>query len=267
MLKLTPRKGLLAAGAIAAVSLPAVAIGAGEGQPLDGGARNPSANQQEAYTRETEVIANTSTYGTRQSNKSDSGGGAVYGCRSKPGGTPAKNEPCLRATNLVQGLAFEYESRGPIAGTITAAGGDNAKPFTTNATGVATGLNADRVDGRDASDFLPTGGKAADADKLDGRDRSDFVARGDLLSARVTAAGNVAGGRGATGATVAEATNTFTVTFDRDIESCAVNATLNGTVADPDLTIVASATGARTVTVDESNDDEPAVPFHLQVVC
>jgi hypothetical protein len=42
---------------------------------------------------------------------------------------------------------------------------------------------------------------------------------------------------------------------------------LNGTVADPDLTIGASATAARTVTVDESNDGSPALPFHLRVAC
>ena len=40
----------------------------------------------------------------------------------------------------------------PSAGLITVGGGGDAKkPFTTNATGVATGLNADRVDGADAS--------------------------------------------------------------------------------------------------------------------
>jgi len=267
MMKWSVGKSLLTAGAVTAVALPAVAVGAGEGQPVDGGARNPSNNAQQAYTRETEIIATTDTYGTRQSNKSNNGGGAVYGCRSGEGGTPRRNEPCLRGTNLVRGLAFEFESRGPLAGTITAAGGDNARPFTTNATGVATGLNADRVDGREAASFLSADAKAVDAERLDGRDSADFVARGDLLSARVTAAGNVASGRGAVGATVVPATNTFTVEFNRDVSECAVTATLNGVVADPDVTIVASATAARTVTVDESNDGAEAVPFSVQVTC
>jgi hypothetical protein len=112
----------------------------------------------------------------------------VYGRRSGEGGTPRRNEPCLRGTNLVRGLAFEFASRGPLAGTITAAGGDDARPFATNATGVATGLNADRVDRRSADDFLAAGAKATDAGRLDGRDSGAFVARADLLSARVTAA-------------------------------------------------------------------------------
>ena len=41
-----------------------------------------------------------------------------------------------------------------VAGLISVgAGGDATKPFVTNATGVATGLNADRVDGKDAEDI------------------------------------------------------------------------------------------------------------------
>ena len=105
--------------------------------------------------KETEIIANVSTYGTRQSNKSTNGGGAVYGCRSGAGGTPKGNEPCIRANNLASGLAFEFNSTNAAAtqvGSITATNA-NAAPFTTNATGVATGLNADKVDGKDASDL------------------------------------------------------------------------------------------------------------------
>ena len=255
MFPLNRRKALIAGGLVAAVAAPTAAIGAGEGQPVDGGARNPSRDTRQAYTKETEVIARTSTYGTRQSNKSDNGGGAVYGCRSKPGGTAARNEPCLRGTNLNTGSAFEFETRGALAGTITAAGGDNAKPFTTNATGVATGLNADRLDGRDAADFMLKSEKA------------DLVAKNELLFARVTAAGNVASGRGATAATVDETTNTFTVTFDRDIEACAITATLNTAVADDERAISAAATGPRTVTVDQDEHTEDAQPFSLQIAC
>src|SRR3712207_850722 len=113
-------KTILLAGGCTAILAAPFAGAAGEGQPLDGGARNPSNNQSQNYTRETEVIANVNTYGTRQSNKSDNGGGAVYGCRSKAGGTPAGNEPCLRATNLADGHAFEFNAAtGARAGTIT----------------------------------------------------------------------------------------------------------------------------------------------------
>ena len=69
------------------------------------------------------------------------------------GGDPRPQNPCIRANNLSTGFAFEFNaSDGAMAGLITVGtGGDATKPFVTNATGVATGLNADRVDGLDAA--------------------------------------------------------------------------------------------------------------------
>ena len=52
---------------------------------------------------------------------------------------------------------------------------DDAKPFTTNATGVATGLNADRVDGMHAADIV----KAAQATAPAGSAPSFAFARVD----------------------------------------------------------------------------------------
>ncbi|MFP5363203.1 MAG: hypothetical protein ACLGI5_10805 [Thermoleophilia bacterium] len=142
---------VIGAVAVAAVATAVPAAGGfGEGTELEGGVRNPSPNPSLEFERETEIIADTPTYGTRQSNKSSSGGGAIYGCRSGAGGTAAKNEPCIRANNLEQGFAFEFETDGAITGLISAGGGGpNTKPFATNATGVASGLNADFVDGQD----------------------------------------------------------------------------------------------------------------------
>lgn len=123
---------------------------AATGDALREGTRNGTAS------KETEIISNNAAgYTTRQSNKSATGGGAIYGCRSTAGGstaTPPKH-PCLRVNNLSNGFAFEFNAAGgESAGTITVGtGGDGKKPFTTNATGVATGLNADRVDGADAA--------------------------------------------------------------------------------------------------------------------
>ncbi|MDX8150671.1 hypothetical protein SK069_03620 [Patulibacter brassicae] len=119
--------------------------------------------ERNASTDETEVIATTDAgpgqkggYSTRQSNLSTTGGGAIYGCRSTARTAPndLKN-PCLRANNLSTGLAFEFRAtRGTLGGDISVAnGGDQTRPFTTNATGVATGLNADRVDGLHAEDL------------------------------------------------------------------------------------------------------------------
>ena len=150
------------------------------GGPLREGVRNGTT------TAETQVISNigsslspTGGYSTRQSNLSGSGGGAVYGCRSAVGGSAAKprpQNPCLRANNLNTGYAFEFHaSDGPITGLISAgAGGDTKKPFVTNATGVATGLNADRLDNLDAAQIVAAARvkTGLDADTLDGVDSS-----------------------------------------------------------------------------------------------
>ena len=133
---------------ILAIGVPSVAMGFGEGRNMLLGKRNPSNNPSLALSTETEIIANNSTYGTRQSNKKDGdGGGAIYGCRSSPG-----NEPCVKAANLKGGRAFEFNTVGPEGGRIET-GDTTGAPFTTNATGVATGLNADSVDGKEAADF------------------------------------------------------------------------------------------------------------------
>ncbi len=86
------------------VAIGGTAYATGEGKPILGGARNPGSDKSASLKKETQIIATTSTYGTRQSNKSSSGGGAIYGCRSAVGGTAAGNEPCIRANNLSSGL-------------------------------------------------------------------------------------------------------------------------------------------------------------------
>jgi hypothetical protein len=235
------RRHLFAGAATAAVLVPSVAIGAGEGQPINGGERNPSRNASQEYQRETEIIANTATYGTRQSNMNvGNGGGAIYGCRSS-----AANEPCVRANNLNTGRAFEFETRGKEAGRITVQD-TSASPLTTNAEGVATGFNADRVDGRSAD---------------------DFAAAGSLKFAAVSPAGAVTAGRGASSATLSDAaTETFTVTFDADVSKCSYTATALGTADATGAIAVSRGADARTVVVDQE-DAGDADAFHLQVIC
>ena len=131
--------------------------------------------------KETEIIGkfNATTgskggYVTRQSNTqtgSKAGGGAIYGCRGAAGGSASGSAPCLRASNLAAGFAFEFAGEGDVIGQISAGDGktanSKAKPFTTNATGVATGLNADQVDGKSASDIaagVSVGGVHVEAD-------------------------------------------------------------------------------------------------------
>jgi hypothetical protein len=142
---LTTRRNRLTAGAVLllAVAATPVALGAGEGEPIEGGVRNPDRGGD--LRGETEIIANNGTYGTRQSNKG-SGGGAIYGCRSD-----GDDEPCVRANNLRRGKAFEFETGGNVAGSIRV-GSDAAQPFTTNGRGRVENLHADRVD---ATDLAP----------------------------------------------------------------------------------------------------------------
>jgi hypothetical protein len=235
----------LAAATVIAVGVPSIALATGEGNPLRQGARNPSSNASLALTRETQIIADSPTYGTRQSNKRNGdGGGAIYGCRSA-----LPNEPCVKAVNLNTGHAFEFTTRGKEGGSITV--GDPAgAPFTTNATGVATGLNADRVDGKSASDFAA----AADVPEW----------------AVVTVDGKLDSKRGATDAKVSDAAKgTYTVTFDRDVHACAFTATAQGTAADPDVAFAVSPApyDPKSVLVDQSDDAAHRSAFHLQVDC
>jgi hypothetical protein len=122
---------------------------AGNGDPVIAGGRT-------TFTKITRVLGNSSTYATQQSNLNNGDGGAArYGCRSNPG-----REFCLLSKNLGGGGAFRFQAANALlGGTIEVeppAGKkpSDVKPFTTNATGVATGLNADQVDGMSADEII-----------------------------------------------------------------------------------------------------------------
>jgi hypothetical protein len=234
---------ILASALLVALMVAPFAGAFGEGNNVRGGSRNPSPDARRAYTKETEIIANVSTYGTRQSNKSNNGGGAVYGCRSAIGGTPKGNEPCLRASNLTNGRAFEFNANGGTeVGAIT--GPATAAPFTTTATGVATGLNADKVDGKDATDLQAKFATVTGAD------------------------GSLGSNRGATSSSRASA-GVYNVVFDADVSKCSRTATIAG--ATPGTITTDAGANAQTVTV--RTFDTAAVPaatdhsFNLTVTC
>jgi hypothetical protein len=222
-------------GALAlAIGIPSIAVGFGEGRALLGGKRNPAGGR--AFSAETRIISSSSTYTTRQSNsRVGDGGGATYGCRSAPG-----REPCINVRNTRTGRAFEFTSAGTEAGRITTKETTSA-PFTTNATGVATGLNADRVDGKEAA---------------------DFAAAGDIKAARVNVDGSLAGGRGATAAAIETGPDTYRVTFDRDVSQCTFTATPQGATSGQTLAVQAGS-DPNNVRVDADNP----TAFHLQVIC
>jgi hypothetical protein len=237
------------ASALAVALLVAPFAGAfGEGNSVKGGSRNPSPDARRAYTKETQIIANVNTYGTRQSNKSNNGGGAVYGCRSGAGGTAKGNEPCLRASNLAAGRAFEFNSNtGTEVGQIT--GPATAAPFTTTAKGVATGLNADQVDGKSADEIV-AGAQALNKFAV-------VAADGTLAS----------GARGAKTVGHTAGSGVYAVDFDSDISKCVSNASISGALPAEVTTDPADADTitVRTFTVGTATATDH--PFHLTVTC
>lgn len=260
------RHVLLAATVIGLLAAP-VAIGQGAAAALDGGQRNPSNNTSSGYQKETEIVgniaqnaggvaANTGGYTTRQSNKSDSGGGAIYGCRAKAG-----TESCVAANNLNNGDAFRFQATpsaatvGQIRFGLNPATPVDKPPFTTNGTGLVKNLNADRVDGKSADDFLPTG---------------------SMLFATVAADGTIGAGRGLPAnakATVAatDGKQVFTVPFAADVSKCAATASPTGALDAPPAVGIGS--DGKSVVVTESNPSATPPPldtpvgFHLQVTC
>src|SRR3954447_22944068 len=234
---------IVVAAVLVALLVTPFALAAGENRPVRGGARNPSPNASLSYTRETQIIANNATFGTRQSNKSATGGGAIYGCRARTG-----TRACLRASNLSNGRAFSFATNsgtevGGIDGPATAA------PFTTSATGVATGLNADRVDGQSATEIVAS-------------------AQAQNKFAVVSEAGALGAQRGATAA-AHTGVGTYTVTFSGDNTNCAPQATVRAT-GTPAF-ISANVTNATTVTVTTFSAAAPPVPadapFSLTLTC
>src|SRR3954451_8227827 len=139
---------VLAAAAILAVGITSIATGAA-GSFVRIGKRN-------AAPGTTAIVGSTTGFSTRESNNTDGDGGAAsYGCRADTG-----KEACLFVLNHHNGRIFEFRGTGgTVGGTINLSppSGKTAKdvaPFTTNATGVATGLNADQVDGQGAGDIV-----------------------------------------------------------------------------------------------------------------
>jgi hypothetical protein len=252
------RTALLASTACGLIAAPG-ALAA----PIDGGERNPSNNASAGYGEETQIIgqinqnagghaAGTGGYVTRQSNKSDTGGGAIYGCRARAG-----TESCVAANNLANGDAFRFQAT-EAAATIGQLrfGLDINKtvdkaPFVTNGTGVVKNLNADRIDGKSAEDFAPLSG---------------------LLFAAVGADGKIAANRGVpanTNATIAvDGTNqVFTIPFSGDVSGCVATANPTAATTQTDMPlIVTTAANPSRVVVTQQDADAP-FGFGLQVIC
>jgi hypothetical protein len=226
---------------------------------IDGGKRNPRSNTSSGFSRETQIIADiaqhqggfaadTGGFATRQSNKSDSGGGAIYGCRAKAG-----TESCVAANNLADGDAFRFQAT-PSAAAIGRFrfGLDVDKlvdkpPFVTNGTGLVKNLNADQVDGHSAEDFMPAGSVEFAVVNADG---TIAAKRGVPQNGRATVA-------------TANGHTTFTVPFSSDLSTCAATAT----PTDIDAPKLAVAPGGADKNVTVTEDGTTPFGFQLQVTC
>lgn len=213
-------------------------------------------------TKETEIISRIAAtsgakggFSTRQSNLSSTGGGAIYGCRAN---SSSSSDPCVRASNLSTGRAFEFNaSNGLVAGVITmGSGGDTKKPFVTNATGVATGLNADRVDGKSAADLT------ADAQALNSF--AQVTPGGTAEQTRGVPTGGVTNPGGA-------GDGIYNVVFSGDLTKCALSATVTGTTAGQVTVTPTVAADKKTTAVDVRTFSGAGLAsdraFHVTAVC
>jgi hypothetical protein len=238
-----------------ALGVTSVATGA-VGDPVLIGKRNAAEGQ-------TAMVGTSTTFATRQSNNLEGDGGAAsYGCRA-----PLAAEPCLYVLNHRGGEAFHFRSRGGERGgfieVVPAMGktADDVAPFTTNATGVASGLNADEVDGKSATELV-----------------ADAVAAAQPRFAVVNAAGTEVTGRGLAQAAAVQKTGpgAYTVTFGADVSKCALSAT-EATTTDAGAVAAAPVAGTPTAVsvltragggTDGTGPTAPADrPFHLVVNC
>jgi hypothetical protein len=260
--KLFRSKGAIVLSAAVVIGLLAssVSFATGEGKTLLLGKRNPGSNASAALSSETQIIANNSTYGTRQSNKSATGGGAIYGCRSGAGGSERGNSPCIRSSNLASGRAFEFSSNGGTeVGEITS-GNVNAAPFTTNAHGVATGLNADQVDGRSATDITT----AAHTDAVA---VAQAAVQGSTSIAAVAADGTLGTRRGVASSSTT-GTGTYQVVASADVSACAIQVT-ESTVTSAGAAAAELAGDRKTINVSTRDDAGTLAnkPFQVTVSC
>jgi hypothetical protein len=247
----------VACGAAVTIVAAPQAMAAGEGTNARLGVRNPSSGN---LTVQTQIIASNSNWGTRQSNKG-AGGGAIYGCRSAPGA-----ESCVRAVNLMNGLAFSFQSNsgtspvGSFQVGTTSAVNNNVAPFTTNAAGKVTNLNADSVDGLSASQIESQAVNTAVTD-------AGTAAKALSSIAAVSATGALQKARGATGSSQT-GTGTYLVTFGASIASCVYQATVNNPGGAPGF---ATATDPTSTTVFVSTFAPGGglanLPFYLTVNC
>lgn len=223
--------------------------------PLKGAIHNPASS---SFFRTTGIFANFNGWTLRVQNVG-SGGSATFGCRADVNGSA-----CLEAENTKGGLAFDFASNGSTGGKIQLPSASDV-PFTTNAHGEASGLNANYLQGRQASEFQLASKPATNAEALGGAPASEYVRAGQLLFADVSSSGELQSHRGASVAS--RSGNSFTVTFGTiDVSKCSFTASPAGAALESGALGVEAASGnASAVVVNAPSGFAGGVD--LQVVC
>ena len=224
----------------------------GEGEPDRGRRAQPQHNKSAAlHRRDPDPDRERHLRHPPVQQEGGDGGGAIYGCRSAPG-----REPCIRANNLENGRAFEFQATSGTEGGFIEVGkgspNTKAVPFNTNASARVANLNADRVDDLHASRHRragqgPVGG---------GRSGRRPVAqeRRDRSSSKL-------------------GTGEYEVVFGRDVTACAYNVTLGSTdtteapAGEAGASQRAGNAKAVAVVTRDSNGAKADRPFHLTVNC
>ena len=135
---------------ILAIGVPSVAMGFGEGRNLLLGKRNPSNNPASRSTPR----PRSSPTPRRTAPASPTRRTATAAARSTAAARASATSPAS-APPTSRAAARSSSPRSAPKAAASRSAAPTGAPFTTNATGVATGLNADQVDGKEAADFAP----------------------------------------------------------------------------------------------------------------
>jgi hypothetical protein len=225
------------------------------GYPVRGAIHNPP---RSAYYRTTGIFSNNGSWTTRVENYG-TGGSVLDACHAPAGGVS-----CLDGYNLSGGLAFIFQSSGNNGGEILLRN-PNGAPFTTNAHGVATGLNANFLQGKQASEFQLANQPAANANALGGQPPSAYVASDHVLFADVAPGPALKSTRGATA--VSKSGEAYVVTFGAtNVSSCSYTASPTGAaLTSGQLGVEAASSNASAVVVNVPSGYGGG--FDLQVLC
>lgn len=259
------RAALLTGAALAVVAAPTALAFGGHGSwghsatlkdntPIKGAIHNPAGG---SYFRTTGIFATFGGWATRIQNLG-SGGAGTFACKAGSSGSA-----CLASENGKGGLAFAFASNGASAGKIMLTN-PNGTPFTTNAHGEVKELNANMLQGKEASAFLPAAGTAADSSKLGGQPASAYATNGRLMFADVNAEGGLVNKSGATAS--AKSGESFVVTFgSADVSKCSYTASPAGAASTGQIGVEPTAKDASAVTVNMPKGFTGG--FDLQVIC